>query len=86
MQEVVLDDPLSLYVIQVKEEDEPKLVKQIAYLEADGTIVWKKEFEEIDGSRRTRLKPSIEDPPTLELKELPDHLEYAFLGENSNPS
>ncbi|GJZ24858.1 DNA-directed DNA polymerase [Tanacetum coccineum] len=25
------------------------------------------------------LKPSIEEPPKVELKELPDHLEYAFL-------
>ena len=26
-----------------------------------------------------KLKPSIEDPPTLELKQLPSHLKYAFL-------
>ncbi|GKC72049.1 hypothetical protein Tco_1117932 [Tanacetum coccineum] len=26
-----------------------------------------------------RLKPSISEPPKLELKELPEHLEYAFL-------
>ncbi|GJX05305.1 reverse transcriptase domain-containing protein [Tanacetum coccineum] len=30
-----------------------------------------------------KLKPSIEDPPTLELKDLPSHLEYAFLAEYS---
>ena len=38
----------------------------------------KKEFEDINGSKGTRLKPSIKDPPTLEVKELPAHLEYAF--------
>ncbi|WCJ21104.1 Transposon Tf2-6 polyprotein [Euphorbia peplus] len=27
------------------------------------------------------IPPSIEKPPTVELKELPDHLRYAFLGE-----
>ncbi|PIN02788.1 DNA-directed DNA polymerase [Handroanthus impetiginosus] len=27
------------------------------------------------------LKPSIEEPPTLELKPLPSHLHYAYLGE-----
>ncbi|XP_061349707.1 uncharacterized protein LOC133294951 [Gastrolobium bilobum] len=27
-------------------------------------------------------KPSIEEPPLLELKPLPDHLRYAYLGEN----
>ena len=26
-----------------------------------------------------KMKMSIEEPPALELKELPSHLEYAFL-------
>ncbi|GAV57601.1 hypothetical protein CFOL_v3_01138, partial [Cephalotus follicularis] len=30
----------------------------------------------------TKLLPSIEQPPKLELKPLPDHLKYAFLEEN----
>ncbi|GJQ96265.1 hypothetical protein Tco_0007404 [Tanacetum coccineum] len=30
-----------------------------------------------------RLKPSSVEPPRLELKELPKHLEYAFLQENN---
>ncbi|GJQ95575.1 hypothetical protein Tco_0006714 [Tanacetum coccineum] len=30
-----------------------------------------------------RLKPSSLEPPKLELKELPEHLEYAFLQENN---
>lgn len=29
------------------------------------------------------MKTIIEEPPELELKKLPDHLEYAFLAENS---
>nr|GFB69146.1 reverse transcriptase domain-containing protein [Tanacetum cinerariifolium] len=34
----------------------------------------------------TMTKPSIEEPPELELKELPSHLEYAFLeGINTLP-
>ncbi|PIN27063.1 hypothetical protein CDL12_00161 [Handroanthus impetiginosus] len=28
------------------------------------------------------LKPSVEEPPTLELKPLPSHLRYAYLGES----
>ncbi|KAK4733841.1 hypothetical protein R3W88_008102 [Solanum pinnatisectum] len=28
-------------------------------------------------------KPSIEEPPVLELKQLPNHLRYAFLGTNN---
>ena len=30
-----------------------------------------------------RLKSSIEEAPTLELKPLPDHLRYVFLGDES---
>ncbi|GJX00575.1 DNA-directed DNA polymerase [Tanacetum coccineum] len=33
-----------------------------------------------------RLKPSSVEPPKLELKELPEHLEYAFLHENNQLS
>nr|GEZ74604.1 hypothetical protein [Tanacetum cinerariifolium] len=32
---------------------------------------------------KNRLKPSSFQPPKLELKELPEHLEYAFLQENN---
>lgn len=37
----------------------------------------------MSSSLSTRLCPSIEVPPTLEMKQLPDHLKYAFLGEFS---
>ena len=30
-----------------------------------------------------KVKPPIEEPPELELKPLPSHLRYAFLGPNS---
>ncbi|GKF72008.1 hypothetical protein Tco_0208122, partial [Tanacetum coccineum] len=30
----------------------------------------------------TKAKPSIEEPPELKLKDLPSHLEYAYLEEN----
>ena len=37
----------------------------------------------LDRSHAPNLKPSIEEPPTLELKTLPSHLKYAFLEKNS---
>ena len=40
-------------------------------------------FEEIDHQRESRLRPSVEEPPELELKTLPNHLEYDFLVEGS---
>ena len=69
-----------------KEENDPNIVEHFAYLEANDTVVHKKGFEEINDSRGKRLKPSIEDPPVLELKELLVYLEYAFLGERATLS
>ncbi|GKF98506.1 hypothetical protein Tco_0297289, partial [Tanacetum coccineum] len=34
-------------------------------------------------SKVTKVKSSIEEPPELELKDLPSHLEYAYLDENN---
>ncbi|KAL8119238.1 hypothetical protein AgCh_016672 [Apium graveolens] len=40
-------------------------------------------FESFDMPEKSKtLKPSIEEPPELELKQLPEHLKYVFLGEN----
>ena len=39
--------------------------------------------ETLDGPHAPMLKPSIEEPPTLKLKTLPSHLNYAFLGKDS---
>ena len=57
-----------------RKEDNPEIVEHFAHLEANGTIIRKKGFKEMDEGRGDRLKPSIKDPPILELKELPAHL------------
>nr|GFA52583.1 reverse transcriptase domain-containing protein [Tanacetum cinerariifolium] len=36
-------------------------------------------------AEETKAKSSVEEPPELELKELPSHLEYAFIEESNNP-
>ncbi|XP_076958867.1 uncharacterized protein LOC143634747 [Bidens hawaiensis] len=36
-------------------------------------------YETVDRKLEPKAKPSVEDPPVLELIELPSHLEYAFL-------
>ncbi|GJZ80710.1 reverse transcriptase domain-containing protein, partial [Tanacetum coccineum] len=38
---------------------------------------------ELKQSEVTKAKSSIEEPPELEIKDLPSHLEYAFLEENN---
>ena len=45
------------------------------------SLLFLKRHKHLDlGSQSSfKLKPAIEDPPTLELKLLPSHLKYAFL-------
>ncbi|GJS17569.1 reverse transcriptase domain-containing protein [Tanacetum coccineum] len=42
-----------------------------------------KKNEDLKQKEVTKAKPSIEEPPELELKDLPSHLEYAYLEENN---
>ncbi|XP_060959244.1 uncharacterized protein LOC115717351 [Cannabis sativa] len=58
---------------------------QVAWVEPLQPIPkFKKPFEslELKESNFKPLKPSIQEPPKLELKPLPSHLKYAYLGEN----
>ncbi|XP_071729215.1 uncharacterized protein [Rutidosis leptorrhynchoides] len=50
--------------------------------ELEGETIREESFEAIPNEDRIRIKSSWEEPPTLELKELPEHLEYAFLKES----
>ncbi|KAJ9567441.1 hypothetical protein OSB04_003407 [Centaurea solstitialis] len=44
------------------------------------------ELEELKQEDKVRVRTSLEEPPKLELKDLPEHLEYQFLeGNNSLP-
>ncbi|KAJ9544814.1 hypothetical protein OSB04_024521 [Centaurea solstitialis] len=42
------------------------------------------DFEELQQEDKVRVKTSLEEPPDLELKDLPEHLEYQFLEVVSN--
>lgn len=44
----------------------------------------KPQFEQLPPSE-SKLLPSIEKPPALELKQLPSNLKYAFLGPSESP-
>ncbi|GJZ03892.1 hypothetical protein Tco_0537167 [Tanacetum coccineum] len=63
---------------RVEEEGDSKEVQDISFYprtEPVEPLEWK--------ALENRLKPSSVEPPNLELKELPEHLEYAFLQENN---
>ncbi|GKB60554.1 DNA-directed DNA polymerase, partial [Tanacetum coccineum] len=60
--------------IEAKEEQDPREVRAVSFYPKPKPIEplkWK--------APENRLKPSMIEPPKLELKELPEHLEYAFL-------
>ncbi|XP_073273304.1 uncharacterized protein [Primulina huaijiensis] len=83
-----LRDPLEATVTTKLREDELDVEKAeiVAYLNANqpwkGTI--RMRLEDL-GDRRDLIpqKSSMEEPPTLELKPLPPHLKYVYLGENN---
>ncbi|GJR37052.1 hypothetical protein Tco_1212736 [Tanacetum coccineum] len=63
--------------IETKEEDNPEEIRAVSFCPRQESIEpskWK--------APKNRLKPSVTEPPKLELKELPEHLEYIFLQEN----
>ncbi|GKA58880.1 reverse transcriptase domain-containing protein [Tanacetum coccineum] len=66
--------------LRAEEEEEEDSIKVDAVSFYPGTepiepLEWK--------AQENKLKPSSVEPPKLELKELPEHLEYAFLQENN---
>ncbi|XP_062102938.1 uncharacterized protein LOC133813922 [Humulus lupulus] len=78
------DDPLErLLMFDSHEEDEDEY---LAWLEASSQgLHTRKHFESLELSSRSFAapKPSVEEPPELELKALPSHLRYAYLGKSS---
>ncbi|XP_075504603.1 uncharacterized protein LOC142542039 [Primulina tabacum] len=83
-----LRDPLEATFTTESREDELDAGKSeiLAYLNANQQ--WKRPIRmrlENLGDRRDLIpqKSSLEEPPTLELKPLPPHLKYVYLGENN---
>ncbi|XP_073279577.1 uncharacterized protein [Primulina huaijiensis] len=81
-------DPLEATLTNELREDEldEEKAEIVAYLNANHP--WKRpirmRLEDLrDRTDLTSQKSSIEEPPTLELKPLPSHLKYVYLGENN---
>ena len=82
---VSYDDPLMSYLVSPSWVEEVttseseflhSIIEHSELLEANG---WAPKFEKLPPIE-DRLLPSEEKPPKLELKPLPSHLKYAFLG------
>ncbi|XP_070053275.1 uncharacterized protein [Nicotiana tomentosiformis] len=78
-------DPLATCLMNLDEVNREDLAEWVLALE--GQRFWKRELEfeplHLEERKIPPAKPSIEEPPKLELKPLPPHLMYAFLGPNS---
>ncbi|KAJ0754891.1 putative nucleotidyltransferase, Ribonuclease H [Helianthus annuus] len=49
----------------------------------EGKPTWTHQVESLPESIDTKLKPSLVEPPEVELKALPKHLKYAYVGEGN---
>ncbi|KAL0416379.1 UNVERIFIED_CONTAM: hypothetical protein Slati_3469800 [Sesamum latifolium] len=81
---MVLERNLTSTQVKVLEEFmalDPNIGESILELEALPPLHFNLAFIDLPRSH-TKVLPSILQAPTLELKELPKHLKYAFLGEN----
>src|SRR5262249_35550968 len=85
MQEIFCKDILELGLISEGEKEvlNPGLQAIIAQLNIHKELTRKDGFEKLIKDEEAKLKPSIVEPPVLEMKQLPNYLEYAFLEENS---
>ncbi|XP_076943244.1 uncharacterized protein LOC143613421 [Bidens hawaiensis] len=63
---------------QLKEEE----IAVEFYAASIGKPSWSQQVEKLPDTIYSKLRPSLESPPVVELKELPKHLKYVFLGEN----
>ncbi|PIN16610.1 DNA-directed DNA polymerase [Handroanthus impetiginosus] len=79
-------DPLERALLDLADEENEEDLKVMKILDASKFFKSKgvESLERIAPSKV--LKPSIEEPPTLELKPLSNHLRYAYLENDQKPS
>ncbi|XP_070025028.1 uncharacterized protein [Nicotiana sylvestris] len=82
---LIVKDPLEACLMNLEEMDGEGLAEWVMALEGRGFWSREPQFESLELEKRATppVKPSIEEPPKLELKPLPDHLRYMFLGPDS---
>ncbi|XP_070019794.1 uncharacterized protein [Nicotiana sylvestris] len=82
---LTIEDPLAACLMNLDEVNREELEEWVLALEGRGFWDRTLEFEPLHLENRESLpaKPSIEEPLNLELKPLPNHLRYEFLGPNS---
>ncbi|XP_027348020.1 uncharacterized protein LOC113859445 [Abrus precatorius] len=79
--EFLISDPLEKSLVYEEGKDDMSLVtqEQWCHLESTAPLLRKKKFEVLEQNLEKQPNPSTNEPPDVELKVLPEHLEYAFL-------
>ncbi|XP_070020174.1 uncharacterized protein [Nicotiana sylvestris] len=82
---LTIEYPLVVCLVNLDEVNGEELAEWVLALEGKGFWERSLEFEPLHLEKRETppAKPSKEEPPKMELKPLPAHLRYAFLGPNS---
>ncbi|XP_076951355.1 uncharacterized protein LOC143624669 [Bidens hawaiensis] len=78
MKSCICDDSEQVHVCALRMEEH----KQDALALQEKRPPWTHQMESLPREINSDTKPSLECPPKVELKELPSHLKYVFLGEN----
>ena len=87
VQELLSKDALELCLTKGESANEMVEVHEmVAHLETRPEHERVLKVEEIDRDNITCLRPSVEEPLKLKLKQLPSYLEYAFLAGDSRLS
>ena len=70
-------------IFEKERNNNPSLKSIVTHLDNKSDLKTEKKFKKIEDSILKTSKPSLEDPPELDLKQLPDYLQYAFLEKDS---
>ncbi|XP_070017754.1 uncharacterized protein [Nicotiana sylvestris] len=81
---LTIEDPLAVCLVNLDEVNREELAEWVLALEGRG--FWDRTLEleplHLENRETPPAKPSIEEPPKLELKPLPTHLRYVLVGPN----
>jgi len=77
-----VDDTLEAVLLNHDDDEKDGYVEYVNALQRMGSYTYepRKLSLDLENQKTPPTKPSIEEPPTLELKPLPPHLKYEFLG------
>ena len=82
--DTVPTDKLEACITNMTETElDAEILECINYLDKPFRFKVTQPIESLELPKKDRIKPSIEEPPQLELKLLLSHLRYAFLGKSS---